>query len=472
VNIESENSHEDQEMDEALLRYEEMLRKGDLIYFDVYQIEHIVERFLEEEKIYPAMQAIEMGMDIHPGAISLKIIKVTILLNLGEIIRALALANEMLLIEKTNKDLHLLKGSAHILLDETTLADDSFQLALKYSIDDRDEMIFNIGFAYEQNDYFKEAIAYFEKTIELNPENEAAIYELAYCYEKINQNEKSIEYYNKYIDIDTFSDSAWFNIGFVYAKLNKFEKSIEAYEYALAINEDFPNAWFNLGHSYMFWKKYQNAIDSFNRLLEFDPTNDDIICLIGDCNTKLKKYDTAYNDYQQAIKLNDKNDKAWFGSGSILRTQEDYIKSIEFLRKAVKIAPENSEYQFLLAKVTANLQYHKESTEAYEKACELNPEKLKYWLSFSGMLYKKGLIQKAISTLNLGFEHHPDNPLLNYRLAAYLLEAGNEEQAFEHLENALKMDYQNHNYLFESFPEAKNNESIKKMIRKFKPINL
>ena len=61
MNRDKGNFKEEHEINEAVKRYEQMIGRGAKIYFDVYQIEHIVERYVEEGKIYPALQAIEMG---------------------------------------------------------------------------------------------------------------------------------------------------------------------------------------------------------------------------------------------------------------------------------------------------------------------------------------------------------------------------------------------------------------------------
>jgi len=470
VNKESNNFQEEQEISDALLRYEQMLKMGAHLYFDVFQLEHIIENFLEEGKLYPALQAVDMGLNQHPTSLTLKVKKASILLNIGEISQALDLANELILIEKTNYELYLIKGSSHLLMDNPEEARLAFNAALNYTIEDKAETLFNIGFAYEQNEEYELAISYLKDSVELEPQNDEVLYELAYCYEKINEDHKSIDIYNQYLDIEPFSDSAWFNMGILYTKLKDYEKSIWAYEFALAINDDFPNAWFNIGHSNMLLENYKDAIKHFKKFLEYDNENEEIFCLIADCFYYLKKHTKAIKYFAKTLKINPLNANALYKTGLICMMNNDYKQAFDLLKRAIKVDDENAKYHYTYALVAEKLRKYKDAGESYETACELKPGKLKYWLSFAEMQFNRGQVVKAVATLYQAFEFHTENPLIDYRLAAYLLESNFERKASKHLVRALKNDYSNHPFLFESFPEAKNYESIISLIKKYSPI--
>jgi len=467
MNKEQYNFHEDEEIVEAIQRYEEMLKTGEMYYFDVFQIEHIIDNYIEEGKLYPALKVVDLGLIQHPASLNILIKKASILFNLGETNTALSLIENLLLIEDSNPELFLMKGSAHLALSDLLNAKKSFDKAVKFTFENREEIYFNIGYSYEQAGHFKKALSYFSKVHQLNGRFDAVLYEMAYCYEKVGDNYKSIEYYNKYIDIDTFSDTAWFNLGIVYNKIEKHRKAAEAYEYSLVINDDFPSAWFNLGNTYMLRRKFDKAIEAFVRFLKYEDSSDDICCMIGDCYIQTRNHSLAFEYYQKAISFNKQNDRAWFGSGLIMKINNDYHAAYKYLRKAVNIDEKNSDYWFFIAKICGKLNLFTETTEAYEKVCELAPGRLSSWLKYSELLHHKGMIIRAIHILETGLIYHPLNALLHYRLSAYYLESLNEKNAVKHLKKALLVDSSHHNYLFELYPEAQLNPSIIKTISKF-----
>src|SRR5574344_2213985 len=161
MNREASNFHEEGEIIEAVQRYEEMLKTGEMAYFDVFQFEHIIDSFMDEGKFFQALKVVELGQMQHPASISILAKKAHIYLNIGEITNSLAIVNNLLQIEDTNHELHLLKGSSHLLLGETEEAEESFAKAIRYSFEEKDDIYYNIGYAFEQSGNFKKAVDYF-----------------------------------------------------------------------------------------------------------------------------------------------------------------------------------------------------------------------------------------------------------------------------------------------------------------------
>lgn len=440
MNREMDDFYEDKEADEAIERFEDMLESGGVLYFDVCQIEYIVDCYLDNDDMEKAFKAVEIGLSQHPEAITLLVKKAGILLNMGEVNTAQTMADRLLRIEDTNVELFIIKGTALLFKNKTREAAEAFDIAVEYTIEDKDETLFSIGFAYEQSDNINEALRYFEEAYHINPENEGVLYELGYCYEKINEDKKSIKFYDLYLDVDTFSDTAWFNIGVVYSKLKMFEKAIEAYEYALALNDKFENAWFNIGYTYCTWKKYKKAIVAFEEYSKLNEDDDEVYCLIAECNLKMHRNRKAYGYYEKALEKNAFNANACYGMGFILNSDGNFAKADEFLKKSVKLEPDNGEYWFTYAQNSSKLNHYHDAILGFETAARIIPENSGVWLSHAALLSKRGLVYKAIDLLYEALEHLPENIALNYQLSAYLLEVGDEAGATNVFEKAHSLD--------------------------------
>jgi tetratricopeptide (TPR) repeat protein len=462
---------EDQEITDALKRYEKMLITRELSYFDVIELEHIIDFYIDEAKLNEALELVEFGMKQHPGSFALLSKKAGLLYYLGKTQETYELVEELLKVETKNPDLLFLKGSSLLVLGHGGSASMAFKEALENAFDNKDEFYFNIGMGYENTGNYSEAITYYLQAHNAYPDFDSVLFELAYCYEKIGEDYKAIEFYNKFLDLDTFSDTAWFNLGIIYNKLGLDKKAAEAYEYALVINEDFASAWFNLGNCYVVLRKYKKAIEALQKYLEFDESNDEMSCVIADCFIQLRKNTDAFNWYQTAITYNKKNHRAWFGSGLIMNIEKDYHAAYKYFRKATNIQEDNPDYWSFLGKVSLKLNLFGETVEAFEKVCQLTPNRITGWLKLSDIYHRSGQNYKAISVLEDALIHHPMNTVIQYRLAAYHLESMNEKVAVKHLKNALSSDFKRHTLLFESFPDAQNMESIRNLILKYKRIN-
>jgi tetratricopeptide (TPR) repeat protein len=71
--------------------------------------------------------------------------------------------------------------------------------------EDKDEVYYHIGLAYQSWERHHNAVAAFKQAIEVNPNNENALYELANSLEITGKLEESLPYYESFIDNDPYS---------------------------------------------------------------------------------------------------------------------------------------------------------------------------------------------------------------------------------------------------------------------------
>ena len=263
MNEERDNFREE-DISEAVDRFKRSLVSGRKKYFDVSEFEGIVEQLLEEGDIQSSEIAAQQGIQIHPNAIPLHLKYAQILISKGKYDQAHKYLNFAENVETGNPDIHLLKGSAWLIMGNEQEAKASFRKAIKHAEGDEDDVLYHIASAFVQVGEIKKAIRYFEKAIQRNPKNDMALYDLAFFSDQLGDYESSIKYYNQFIDNDTYNYTAWFNLGIVFNKANMHKKAIWAYEYALAINENFHMALFNIGNALANTERFEDAIEKYH----------------------------------------------------------------------------------------------------------------------------------------------------------------------------------------------------------------
>ncbi len=470
MNQEERNFLDDENIGEALNRFKRSLISGRKSYFDVSEFEGIVEYLLDEGDINASEIAAKQGIQIHPGAVPLKLKYAQVLLSKGNYENAmkyLDLAEQM---EATNPDIHLMKGSAWLVLGDDLNAERSFGQALKSDDSEKDDILYHIGAAYIQAGEVSKALLYFEKALQLNPKNEMALYELGFFSDQAGNYEKSIRYYNRYLDIDPFNYSVWFNLGLTYNKAAIYEKAVEAYEFALALNEEFNQSLFNLGNAYANSGKFREAIIRYTEFLELEPENDDAYCYIGECYLNLDDYLQSEFYYQKAVKLNPENDTAWFGIALIMWVEKKWEESIVFIKKALQIDESNPEYWLTLAKVYSDQNRKDKAIENLKNAARLDSANTEIWLFWADVYLRFGEAKNALRILKTALENNSD-AVLKYKAVSVLLESRQEKEALLLLEEAMEQDFIQVNYLFDVYPNATKNKKLKKRIEQFRKRN-
>ncbi len=100
----------------------------------------------------------------------------------------------------------------------------------------------------------------------------------------------------------------------------------------------------------------------------------------------------------------------------------------------------------------------------------LDPTDKDISLDWSFIYYEQGDIDKALDIVLHAIEELPEESELYYRATAYLIEAGKYKEAFNYLENALVLNFDNHKSLLEFFPKLETQKALFKVINQFKPI--
>jgi tetratricopeptide (TPR) repeat protein len=470
MNKEDWNYLSEENFGEVLDRFKRSLASGRKSYFDVSEFESIVESLLDEGDINTSEIAALQGIQIHPGAVPLQLKYAQVLLSKGKYQNALKYLNLAERIELNNPDIHLMKGSAWLVIGDDKEAEKSFEKAIKYSGSDQDDILYHIGASYVQTGEVEKAVGFFEQSLSINPENELALYDLGFFSDQEGEYQKSIEYYNRYLDIDPFNFSIWFNLGISYNKAGQYENAIEAYEFALALNDEFDQSLFNIANAYANAGKYYEAVKKYDEYLKRDPDNDDAYCYIGECYLNLEDHKKAVKNYQKAIALNPQNDTALFGIGLINWVEKKWNKSISFIKKAIRIDSINSEYWLTLAKVYSDGNRPAEAEKVLLKAAELEADNTDVWLTWVDVFIKWGELDNAIRTLHTGMEKNED-VLLKYRMVGLLLEHKQEKEALNLMLVAMEQDFSQVNYLFEVSPKALKNKKLRRLLNDFREEN-
>lgn len=463
---------ENDEIVEAVGRFRRMVKNKSFGYFDVYEIEGIIDYFLDEDKIKMAQKAAEEGLKIHPYSVPLQIKKAQILLINGHTDEALEMITLAEQIEESNSDIYLIKGSALIMKGEINEAIDAFENAILHNIDEKDDLLYNIGVTLGQAGEIHKAIYFLEQAYENNPQNELVLYELGYYHDKNHDFETSLKFYDKYLDIDPFNSSVWYNMGITYNRTGKYEEAVNAYDFSIALHDGFEQAYFNKANALFNCNRLDEAIQCYQDYIENEKDNDDAYCYLGECYLNLEKYDEALKYYRKSIRLNKNNAMAWYGSGLIYWMQGQLSESLVSIKKALKLDDENPDFWSIYGKINMELGLYDSAESAFQKSTNLDPDNPDTWVSYAEMEHNRGSLLNAITILKNAYKNIHNDVSIHYRLAAYLLENNDELSATNYFEKALEIDSNSYRELLDYYPEALQNESIKKLIKEHQSTKL
>ena len=192
----------------------------------------------------------------------------------------------------------------------------------------------------QNNDYWKEPIAFYERTLKYVTDNWRVPYNLANIYMDMGKYERAVALYEKAIEVNPKSVDAYNNLAAIYLKIGREEGLIDLLKKAIEINPRYVNAYNNLGIAYTRLGKMEEAISSFKKAIEIDPTRAEAYNNLGIAYVDIGKNEEAIEPIKKAIEINPKYADAYSNLGRAYINIGDRAKAIGSYKKAIEINPD------------------------------------------------------------------------------------------------------------------------------------
>ncbi|ODT53114.1 MAG: hypothetical protein BGP01_01675 [Paludibacter sp. 47-17] len=429
----------EEEPEDLIRRYEAFLsQKTEAGYFDVYEMEQIVDYYLRWGRTRESSVALEFGFRLHPGSPVLLVQRAKIFLASGQAQKALQLLESSVirfeydvLLLKINVLSALERHSEARALAEELLADQSLET---------DTTCLDLAYLYLSNYDIENAMYFLQLGEKANPKNTDILFELAFCYDTREDNEASIAIYEKILKIDPYSAETWFNLGQVYFLIPDYTKAIMAYEYALVIRPDDSLTYLQKAHSHFQLQQYREAIDDYEVYASMVPDTWQIWLFIGECYERLEQFAEAIQYYSKSLKMHSDNYEALTGIAICLMEQDKFDDSIAFSRRAIEINPDAADGWVYLAEGLVGLDRPEEALQAYIKSIRLDPNQPETYMAIANICMDKGEYNLALEYYRQALALNDESDLQNIHLfmAVAYYKTGRREEAFFALDKAME----------------------------------
>jgi tetratricopeptide (TPR) repeat protein len=148
-----------------------------------------------------------------------------------------------------------------------------------------------------------EAVAHYERALEINPNNAPAHYNLAAIFRQNGRTDAAIDHYQRVLEIDPKHAAAHNNLGAVLARAGRQEEAMAHYLKALELNPSNAEANYNLGNALVQMGRLDEAIAYYNKSLELNPNNSAAHNKLSDLLRGLGRTDEADAHSQKAREI-------------------------------------------------------------------------------------------------------------------------------------------------------------------------
>ena len=125
---------------------------------------------------------------------------------------------------------------------------------------------------YRGKKQFYQAVAEYNKVLDLDPKYGWAMNELAYMYTDIEDFEQASEYFNRYRSISPGDANPIDSMAELYFRMGKLDKAIAKYKEALEVKPDFYYAYWEIAYVYALKEDYSESLKWIDLYIEKAPS--------------------------------------------------------------------------------------------------------------------------------------------------------------------------------------------------------
>lgn len=445
--------------DEVISRYENSVRRGNPCYFEVDEMETIINHYMDDEMPGKAMDAVQYGRKLHPNSTSLLVKQARLYADTGQTKEALSIIKYIETIDSGDEDAVLLKGE---ILLRSGKREDAMKIFKEMEEDAEEsyETLLNIAYALNDNRLFDDAIRYLTKAGGIKPNNTDILFELAYSLEQKEEITQAIDTYDKILDITPYSNEAWINIGQLHLLLEHYPEAAEAFDYAYTINANDYQSLLQKANALLLCERYQEAVDALEEYADLAGESPNTNILLGECYEKTGNFSTAKKYYRRAVDLDKDSEDGLVGLCICCLELEDAEGALKNIEKLFELKGATSEFWIYKAEAYVIGKERKKAICCYQNALAITPDQPDVIIAIGNLFADEQQFDIALHYYQKAQMLQNDIDGLPLLLAISFYKTKDYQMCVKNLSKAIRSDAMNYMTFLEFCPEAQNDPNI------------
>jgi len=209
-----------------------------------------------------------------------------------------------------------------------------------YSEEDVD-LLFEKGLESYQNEKHDEALSYFEKVLEIEPNHLGALTNKGVLLNTLGKHDEALSYFDKVLEIEPNHVDALVNKGSTLGSLDQYDDALFYLDMALEIKPNDVGALSNKAAVFVDQENFDEALYYFDKVLEIEPNHVAALVNKGSILFSLGQFDDALFYLDEALEIEPNDVGALSYKGAIFVKEGNFDEAITYFYEVLKIDPDN-----------------------------------------------------------------------------------------------------------------------------------
>jgi len=243
------------------------------------------------------------------------------------------------------------------------------------------------------------------------PDNANAFVLMGNVLERHGEAVQAIEFFEKALERDPNRPSVYESIGWFYLHKGQYAEAIKHWQKALAIHPNSPGIHNNIARALMGLDRQSDAIEALEKDIRISPRAATSHFLLGQLYLKREEYEKAKEHYEKAIAIEPNHTNAYYGLFTLHSRLKDKAKARDYMATFRKLK-------------TEDMKVLKDRNNALDDLVKMRQGAAQTYMLAGQMYGAKRDIQRVEKLLNRAAALDPNNTTCLHRLA-YLYVTGN-----------------------------------------------
>lgn len=411
------NNDFDNEERQLVLDFEKTVLKGGMQFFDVDEMEIIIDYYFEVNDVDSLERAVRYAEELYPNSTTIKLRRAHLLISKEQFDAALNIILKLREQEPQNTDVAYSLGVAYSAVGESRkaiqcfleAADDGWLLGRVYD---------NIAEEYFRLRNYDEAIRYYHLALDTDSYDDTTIINYTDTCCQADKPETAVEYLKTFVGEHPYSRDAWFCMGIAYREMEQFDKASDALEFALAIDKTYLDAYYELSECQELAGDTGGAVATLLRARDYAEDKSDLYRRVAYIYVRQDNIQSAMAYFRKAIEVNPDDAAAYAALALGYATTGDPSSAMPLVTKAIRLSPENPEVLCSAAMVYDIQGNYEAASDAYERMIITGKCTEPQCQRYTHFLYEHGIYDIMVEFALESLEIYPQHPFYSTYLAA------------------------------------------------------
>jgi tetratricopeptide (TPR) repeat protein len=302
------------------------------------------------------------------------------------------------------------------------------------------------GVAAGKSGNYEAALAAFTKAVELDPDDAAYQVNRGIALRRLDRGDAAVAVHQEAVRLAPNSAYAYDRLGTALAYAGRAEEALAAYTKAVEIGENDAELISNRAIALSNMGKSEAALAGFEKAVSLSPEDPILRRNLGAALYRLGRANEALAVFRQGTELDPANAELFDHLGIVLSDQRRNEEALEAFEKSVELDPGVASVQRNLGIMLRRLGRLEEGLEAHERAAELSPGDVPVLASLGNVLGHLERYRESLAILERAVRIDPHDAGALRNLGAALSSLGRDEEALEALSRAAELSPEEADY--------------------------